>query len=53
MFKVTAGRSGAMLEQWIETLPEALDRFKELAEQGFECTIKRMYQSEKAAWTIQ
>lgn len=53
MFKITAERSEAILEQWYEEFHEALDRFKELGEAGFKCIIKRMYQSEKAAWIIQ
>ena len=52
MFKVTAGRTGVMVEQNFDELHTAIDKFKELAEQGFECTIKRLYWNEKAAWII-
>ncbi len=53
MFKVTAERPGSSLEQYFDNLDSAADKFAELRELGFNCTVKRVYRNkERTSWTI-
>lgn len=56
MFKVTAERPGSSLEQYFDNFDAATDRFTELRDLGFSCTVKRVYNNfvseGNTTWTI-